>query len=149
MLKGFELDLEVGTGGRTKYNRIQQGYPKTHWLDAACVGESGACVFVPAGLVPLQLHAKGHGSRQMCRVDKYGFIRTKAKARTKRVKGFQTGDMVRVTVPSGKNQGTHEGRVAVRATGSSDITTKAGKVGGIHVKYLTLLHRSDGYSYSV
>jgi len=35
------LILEVGTGGRTKYNRIQQGYEKADWIDAACVGKSG------------------------------------------------------------------------------------------------------------
>jgi hypothetical protein len=32
------LPLETGSGGRTKYNRRQRGLPKTHWLDAACVG---------------------------------------------------------------------------------------------------------------
>src|SRR5262249_46458060 len=34
------LPIEVGTGGRTKYNRTRQGLEKTHWLDAACVGAS-------------------------------------------------------------------------------------------------------------
>ncbi|HKK91149.1 MAG TPA: RNA-guided endonuclease IscB [Desulfobacteraceae bacterium] len=31
------LPVEVGSGGRTKFNRTQRGLPKTHWLDAACV----------------------------------------------------------------------------------------------------------------
>jgi 5-methylcytosine-specific restriction endonuclease McrA len=42
----------------------------------------------------------GHGGRQMCRMDQYGFVRTGPKE-AKFVKGFQTGDSVRaiVTVP--------------------------------------------------
>jgi len=146
-LQAFGFEVEVGTGGRTKFNRTKQGYPKTHWLDAACVGESGEHVFAHDGITPLQIHAKGHGSRQMCRVDKYGFPRTKPKQRVKRIKGFQTGDMVRTKVPSGKKQGIHEGRVAVRATGSCNVTTPKGTVQGINVKYLSMLHFSDGYSY--
>src|SRR6185437_3133069 len=39
-LQGLGLHVEVGTGGRTKWNRTQRGLPKTHWLDAACVGAS-------------------------------------------------------------------------------------------------------------
>ena len=39
-LRGFGLPLEVGSGGQTKWNRTQQGYAKTHWQDAVCVGKS-------------------------------------------------------------------------------------------------------------
>jgi hypothetical protein len=55
--------LEVGTGGRTKYNRVKQGYGKTHWLDPVCVGESGAEVRVDPQSVPSQLKRweKAHG----------------------------------------------------------------------------------------
>jgi 5-methylcytosine-specific restriction endonuclease McrA len=34
------LMVEVGTGGRTKFNRTRMGLAKSHWADAACVGES-------------------------------------------------------------------------------------------------------------
>lgn len=44
-------------------------------------------------------------------------------------------------------QGTHAGRGVFRASGSCGITTQDGKVMKIHVKYLTILHLSDGYSY--
>jgi 5-methylcytosine-specific restriction endonuclease McrA len=37
-LKETSLPVETGTGGRTKYNRTRLKLPKTHWLDAACVG---------------------------------------------------------------------------------------------------------------
>ena len=34
------LPVEVGTGGQTKYNRVIEGLPKAHWIDAACTGKS-------------------------------------------------------------------------------------------------------------
>jgi hypothetical protein len=64
------------------------------------------------------------------------------------VQGFRTGDMVRAVVRSGKKQGTYVGRVAVRATGSFNITTMIGTVQAISYRFCVLLHRSDGYSYS-
>jgi len=36
-LKKTGLLVEVGTGGRTKFNRVTQGLDKQHWIDAACV----------------------------------------------------------------------------------------------------------------
>lgn len=73
---------------------------------------------------------------------KCGFL-----ARTKTVKGFQTGDFVRAVIPFGKKQGTHVGRVAVRATGSFNIQTSTETVQGIGWRYCQLLQRSDGYHY--
>jgi 5-methylcytosine-specific restriction endonuclease McrA len=146
-LEQLGLPIGIGTGGRTKLNRIRQGYPKTHWLDAVCVGESGADVFVHQEMQPLLITAQGRGSRQMCRVNKYGFPRTSAK-QFKRVHGFQTGDMVKAVVTSGKQVGTYIGRVAVRASGSFNIKTARGTVQGIGHKYCQPQHRSDGYAYS-
>lgn len=40
-LKTTGLPVSVGTGGRTKWNRHRLGVPKTHALDAACVGVVG------------------------------------------------------------------------------------------------------------
>ena len=146
-LRSTGYELEVGTGGRTKFNRRIQNYPKTHWLDAVCVGESGADVFVSDSMQPLLIKAMGRGSRQMCRMDKYGFPRTKPK-QFKRVKGFQTGDMVKAVVTSGKKIGTYVGRVAVRASGSFNIKTSSEIIQGISYKYGQLTQRSDGYAYS-
>ncbi|MBA3532949.1 MAG: hypothetical protein H0T73_13580 [Ardenticatenales bacterium] len=101
-LQAMGLPVEVGTGGRTKWNRTLRGLPKTHWLDAACVGASTPATLWTSGtLHPLPIRATGHGSRQMCLMDKYGFPRTRAK-QAKRVQGFQTGDIVRAVVPTGK-----------------------------------------------
>ncbi len=144
-LKNSGLPIEIGTGGRTKYNRLQQGYPKAHWIDAACVGESGECVYLNPHGDYLHIRATGHGSRQICRTDKFGFP-SQHRLRQKRHFGFQTGDMVKATVPSGKYAGIHVGRVACRATGSFDITTPNGKITVNH-KHCSVLHHADGYSY--
>lgn len=144
-LKLTGLPVEVGTGGRTKFNRVRQDYPKAHWIDAACVGESGALVALNPEQIILSIKASGHGSRQMCRTDKYGFP-TRHRLRQKRHFGFQTGDTVKAIVPNGKYAGIHVGRVACRATGSFDIATATSKVTVSH-KYLEILQYSDGYKY--
>ena len=89
----------------------------------------------------------GHGSRQMCRVDKHGFPRTSAKSTTA-VNGFKTGDLVKAIVTKGKKQGTYTGRVAVRASGYFNITTQNGILQGIRYHDCRLLQRKDGYQYS-
>ena len=68
--------------------------------------------------------------------------------RQKQFFGFATGDLVRAVVPTGKKQGTHTGRAAVRATGSFNITTAQGTVQGINRKHVRLLQRADGYAYT-
>ncbi len=145
-IQDIGLPVELGTGGRTKYNRSIRKLPKTHWLDATCIGASTPEVLKVEGIVPLIITATGHGSRQMCRVDKYGFPRTSAK-KYKRVHGFQTGDIVKASVPTGKKVGTYIGRVAIRSTGSFNIKTKSGTVQGISYRYCQLLHQIDGYTY--
>ncbi len=69
-------------------------------------------------------------------------------SRTKFHKGFQTGDIVKAVVTSGKKIGTYVGRVATRATGSFNISTIDGLVQGISHKYCLPLHKKDGYSYA-
>jgi 5-methylcytosine-specific restriction endonuclease McrA len=145
-LRDLGLPIECGSGGRTKYNRTKLGLPKAHWIDAACVGASTPDHLCTTGITPLLIAANGHGSRQMCRMDKYGFPCTRPK-QARRVKGFQTGDLVRAVVTAGSKVGTYVGRVAVRATGSFNITTRQRTAQGISHRYCTLLQRSDGYSY--
>ena len=147
-LQAFNLPLSCSTGGRTKFNRAQQGYPKDHWIDAACVGETGVNVKLTHTLKPLTVTAMGRGTRQMCRVNRYGFVRTKAKSQ-KQVKGFKTGDLVCAMVTNGKKIGVYAGRVAVRTSGSFNIKTAGGIVQGIHYKYCKPLHKADGYNYNL
>ena len=149
-LKALGLPTTFWSGGQTKLNRSTQGYPKDHWIDAACVGESGSDVLIPERMEPLQILAQGRGSRQMCRMDRFGFPRTKPK-RKKRVQGFQTGDLVRLDQPSGKYAGIHFGVVAVRERGDFDIKTfiqgQKQKITARCARF-TLLQRSDGYAYA-
>lgn len=146
-LQSFGVPVECGTGGRTKFNRTTRNLPKSHWLDAACVGASTPEQLDIRFVSPLLIIATGHGNPQMCRMDRFGFPRTGAK-QVRKVKGFQTGDMVKAIVPSGKKTGTYIGRVAVRTTGSFNIATHQGTVEGVSHRFCTVLHYSDGYSYT-
>jgi hypothetical protein len=70
-LKQTGLPVATGTGGQTKFNRTRLGLPKTHGLDAASVGKVDSLTVLTTK--PLLIAAKGHGNRQMCGTDKYGF----------------------------------------------------------------------------
>ena len=146
-LQDMGLPIEVGTGGRTKFNRVRLDLPKVHWIDAACVGPSGEQVSISLKLRPLSIRATGHGSRQMCRVDRYGFARTSAKC-ARRVRGFRTGDSVRARVLTGTKAGCYVGRVAIRASGYFDIATADGVVKSIAWRWFRLVQRADGYAYA-
>jgi len=146
ILKTTNLPTAFWSGGRTKMNRIAQEYEKDHWIDAACVGESGAHIHIPATIKPLKIKAIGRGNRQMCLSDKYGFPRTKPKS-VKRVNSFQTGDMVRLVQPNGKYKGVHIGTVAVRANGTFDLKNN-GKVISANAKNFTLIQRTNGYAFA-
>lgn len=145
-LKATGLPVEFATGGRTKWNRTERSLPKTHWLDACCVGPSTPAVLHVRQVTPLLIQATGRGSRQACRMDARGFPRTGPKA-ARTVQGFRTGDLVRAVVQQGKKRGRYVGRVAVRATGSFNISTPTGTVQGLSHRTCTLLQRADGYQY--
>ncbi|MGG6283741.1 RNA-guided endonuclease IscB [Leptolyngbya sp. AN03gr2] len=124
-LKATGLPVTTGSGGLTKFNRTRLNLLKSHWLDAACVGKVESLEVLTSK--PLLIAAKGHGTRQMCRTDKFGFP-SRHVPRSKFVKGFQTGDIVKAVVTTGKKVGVYVGRVAVRSTGSFNISTAQGLV---------------------
>ncbi len=122
-LREIGLPVEVGTGGPTRWTRARRGLPKAHWLDAACVGASTPERLAVAGIRPLRITATGRHARQMCRMDRFGFPRTGAKA-TSVVGGLRTGDLVRAVVPAPSvKAGMYVGRLAGRASGMCNITT--------------------------
>jgi choline dehydrogenase-like flavoprotein len=143
-LKGVKLEVKAGSGGLTKFNRTRLELPKTHFFDAACVGNTPELLVLANQ--PLNIKATGHGSRQMCRTDKFGFP-FRYVPRFKFVKDFQTGDIVKAIVTSGKKIGTYTGRVAVRSTGSFNISASIGLIQGISHKYRQQIHQKDGYNY--
>jgi 5-methylcytosine-specific restriction endonuclease McrA len=142
-LQATGLPVECGSGGRTKFNRTERGLPKTHWLDAACVGASTPEHLGVEGVWPLLVKACGHGKRNRCGTDKHGFPIRHA-PRSKTFRDFKTGDIVRAVIPNGKHRGTHTGRVAIRNRPSFRL----GAI-DVHPDRLHVVHRSDGYSYSL
>ncbi|MDD2690600.1 MAG: RNA-guided endonuclease IscB, partial [Simplicispira sp.] len=147
-LQATGLPVELASGGQTKFNRATLGIPKTHALDAACVGTLQA---IENWQCPtLTLKATGRGSYQRTRLNKFGFPRGYL-MRTKRVHGFGTGDLVCAEVPAGVKAGTHTGRVAIRASGSFNIQSyqdgKSVVVQGISHKHCRIIQRADGYGY--
>jgi 5-methylcytosine-specific restriction endonuclease McrA len=126
-LKETGLPVATGTGAQTKFNRTQQKLEKLHHLDAACVGETPQLEILTNQ--PLIIKSTGHGNRQMCGTSKYGFP-IRHRTNQKVYKGFQTGDIVQAIVTKGKKIGTYIGRVLIRASGSFDISTSAGRVAG-------------------
>ena len=139
------LPTKTATGAQTKFNRIRLKLEKQHWIDAACVGDIGNLNLLTNQA--LKIKCNGHGTRQMCRTDKHGFP-TRYVPRFKFVKGFQTGDIVKAVVTTGKKIGEYIGRIATRSTGSFNISTLEKLVQGISYKYCKTIHQKDGYSYS-
>jgi 5-methylcytosine-specific restriction endonuclease McrA len=147
-LEALGLPMEIGSGGRTKWNRLQREMPKTHWLDAACVGASTPEKLCWQSVVPLQITALGRHNRQMQHVTKWGFPTGKPKA-TSIVGGFRSADLVRAMVPKPlRTSGLHVGTISIRATGSCDVTTTGRRVGGISIHYCLQLQRTDGFQYA-
>ena len=162
MLQGFGLPLELGTGGRTKFNRTRAGLEKSHWADAACVGESTPARWhISAGQVQ-EIRARSYppglvpGRRQVCKVDKAGFPPhsygkpTGAKAGV-RFFDYQTSDVVKVVKTKGKWAGIYQGRISVRSSGYFVFSPwdKEKQPPSFRAKDIKkLLHRCGSYEYS-
>ncbi|MDJ0675492.1 MAG: RNA-guided endonuclease IscB [Calothrix sp. MO_167.B42] len=140
------LPVETAIGSQTKFNRVRFELPKKHWIDAACIGDIESIILKTNQ--PLLIKCNGWGTRQICRTNKYGFP-TRYVPRNKFVKGFQTGDIVKAVVTSGKKIGEYIGRIATRSTGYFNISTREKLVQGISHKYCNIIHKKDGYSYSI
>ena len=99
-LFGIFGNVECSSGGRTKYNRTELGYPKEHHYDALCVGtvpEKG--YHDRTNGYYLYAKAAGRGTRLRGHLNKCGVIATKWTDRKKGFFGFQTGDIVVAEVP--------------------------------------------------
>lgn len=132
------LPMSTGTGGQTKYNRQRFKLEKTHFYDAACVGNVER-LNVNANQ-PLIITCKGQGGRQKAALNKYGYpIRYNP---LKPIKGWQSGD---IAIDDFGNLG----RVNPRSGSNSfNFTIFGKKAKSIHVNRLKRVHRKDGYSYS-
>lgn len=142
------LDVECGSGALTKMNRIKLGLNKDHCLDACCIGNStpNELMFKTENI--LQITASGRGNRQLLNLDKYGFPRGQI-SRQKLYFGFQSGDMVKATVPKGKYKGAWIGSVSCRKNGSFNINLVKGRIQGINYKYCQIIQKFDGFKYNI
>ena len=143
-LKETGLPVKTGTGGQTKFNRSQLSIPKTHALDAACVGLVDS--LTDWQCPTLEIKATGRGNYQRTRLNSFGFPRGYL-MREKSIHGFQTGDLVKAEVAIGKKAGVHVGRVAIRKSGSFNIQMPDQIIQGISWKYCRIIQRGDGYGY--
>jgi 5-methylcytosine-specific restriction endonuclease McrA len=112
-LENFGLPVFKWSAVITKYNRMIQLYSKDHWIDAACVGESGFKVNIN-GVTCLNVKSMGRGNRQVQLTDDCGFPRTRGSLKErykpkkrKRIEGFSTGDLVKVVILKGKYIGNY------------------------------------------
>ncbi len=138
-LKETGLTIETGTGGLTKYNRVIAGLPKTHWLDAACVGKSTHKLELKIKIdQPLLITCFGRGGRQKAAVNKYGYpIRHN---QLKPIKGWLTGDIAKHKVHG-------IGRITPRSRGSFVLTLPDKTQFSVKPIDLKPVFRRDGYSY--
>ena len=146
VLTSTGLEVECGTGARTKMNRINLGLPKEHYYDAVCIGQSTPDEIIFKADNVLHIKALGRGNYSRTTLNKYGFPKAYL-PRQKYFFGFQSGDMVKATVPKGKYKGTWHGSVACRSTGSFNINLIKGRIQGISHKYCQTIQRFDGYKY--
>ncbi|WP_034520130.1 RNA-guided endonuclease IscB [Actinomadura rifamycini] len=138
------MPVRASSGGRTKWNRTRHHLPKSHTLDALAVGELDSITEILT--VFLAVGCTGRGTYARTRPDRHGFPRLRL-PRRKDVFGFRTGDLARAVVPSGKNAGTHTGRIAVRSSGTFTVRSRGGLFTARHIRF-RLLQRADGYAYT-
>jgi HNH endonuclease len=148
MAKNLCESVKCWSGGRTKFNRCSQGLEKSHSIDAACVGESGASIKLLTSQ-PLIVACTGHGNRQARRVNTSGFPAVAiAKAVFTHVKA---GDIVKILLSKDRKNvlaGTYTARVKTPTTKGCEVLINGCRVAVSTMKDIQFVHHSDGYSYS-
>ena len=110
---------------------MRQRYSKNHWVDAACLGNSGIQVDIENIHFLSLWKSIGRGNRQMCLMNKFGFPRSGAKTKKRFIssngKHFQSGDKVKMVQKSGKYKGIYVGYLSIRSSGKFDIVLEGKK----------------------
>ncbi|MFB2893315.1 RNA-guided endonuclease IscB [Aerosakkonemataceae cyanobacterium BLCC-F50] len=147
MVKTVCDTVKCWTGGRTKFNRVQQGFFKSHSIDAACVGESGAKIQLLTHQ-PLIVTCRGHGNRQARRANASGFPAVK---NAKEVFHHVTaGDIVKVCLDKDRKTvkgGTYTARVKTPTKKGCEVLINGNRVSFSSMQNIDFIHRSDGYGY--
>ena len=139
------LSVSTGSGGLTKFNRTRLELPKTHWLDAACVGVVDALLVLTTKI--LSVKATGHGCRRMTRINKFGFPCTEPKQTFNHV---STGDFVKATIRKDRKNvmaGTYAGRVKTPTTKGCEVVINGFRIGLSSMQDIKIIHHSDGFTY--
>jgi hypothetical protein len=145
-LKSFGLPITTGSGGLTKFNRTREQLPKTHWIDAACVGKVESLKIMTSKI--LVAKTTGHGCRRMSRLNKFGFPCTAPKQKFTHV---STGDFVQVTLHKDRKNiphGIYNCRVKTPTMEGCEVVINGFRVGFSTMKDVFKIHRNDGYSYA-
>lgn len=150
------LPVEEGSGAQTKMNRIAQGYPKHHWIDAACNGTSGSSVNLNPNMLILKVKAMGHGNRQVVRSNKYGFPASqpkKSKTIMTLINGVETrvktGDIIHANVLTGKYAGKYQKRISAIKAKTGFFSVKLEKTVDLSSRWIErIFHLNDGYDYA-
>lgn len=135
------LPVETSTGSQTKYNRVRLSIPKTHALDAACVGDVETVY--NWSRQHLAVKCTGRGSYARTKPNAYGFPRLRF-SRSKYAYGFQTGDLVRVTKKAWPV--SKIGRIVVRQNGGF-MLDDGDRAYSATWRQCSRLQHADGYHY--
>lgn len=147
-LLSLGIPVIMGTGALTKWNRSRLGIPKTHALDAACVGDVLAVNNWYRPHIEIKCVGRGRYSRTI--LDKYGFPRAYL-MKNKIVFGFATGDIVKATVKyfiDGKRYFKNiYSRIVAKLDGRFTISYD-NLITTVKWSNCKLVQKADGYSYS-
>lgn len=154
MAKTLCDDVKCWTGGRTKFNRCTQGLPKSHSIDAACVGESGANIRILVDR-PLIVESKGHGTRQARRCNDSGFPALNKAGEPIAPKAVYqhctAGDIVKFQLDKDRKHakaGTYTSRVKTPTAKGFEVVVNKKRVSQKLEFLVRFIHRNDGYAYS-
>jgi len=154
MAKELCQSVKCWTGGRTKFNRINQGFGKSHSVDASCIGESGSKINLLVSQ-PLIVESKGHGTRQAVRCNRYGFPSLGKNGQPIKPKSRYThaasGDIVKFFLDKDRKNtiaGIYTARVKTPTPKGFEVKIKGVRVSQNRKFLIRFVHRNDGYAYS-
>lgn len=138
-LERLGLPVSRHTSAAGQYHRWRLGLTRSPWACAVGVSDEVPDCLDSRLQSVLAVRCTGHGRRQRCRTDKYGVPVKHIKA-GKYSHGYTTGDIATARVPG---KPTITGRVTIREKPAFLVGKQ-----GVHPKYLTRVHQSDGYDYA-
>lgn len=135
---------------QTKYNRHELGVNKSHSLDALCCGDVSGVKVKDVEKV-LMIKSIGRGKRQMVQTDRYGFPTKSIRSRSKKMDGYQTGDICKIQITTKRSMadvGMYVGRVT-KSDKAFAFKTSRGTCKVRPKDIVKIIHRNDGYDYKI